>query len=91
MCALGSSDFYIDSGSEVTGLVSLNLFNLQVAFFSNAGSIDKVNAFLQNRVQQAFEKGGSECLGFGFGKRTGVFNFHALNRSTVPMRSASLK
>lgn len=28
MCALGSSDFYIDSGSEVTWLVSLNLFNL---------------------------------------------------------------
>ena len=59
MCALGSSNFYIDSGSEVTWLVSLNLFNLQVAFFSNAGSIDEVNAFLQNRVQQAFEKGGS--------------------------------
>ena len=27
MCALGSSNFYIDSGSEVTWLVGLNLFN----------------------------------------------------------------
>ena len=81
MCTLGSGNFYIDSSSEVTGLVSLNLFNLQIAFFGNAGSIDKVNAFLQNWVQQAFEEGGSECLGFGFGKRTGVFNFNTLNRA----------
>ena len=81
MRTLGSSNFYIDSSSEVTGFVGLNFFNLQVTFISNAGSIDKINALLQNRVEQALEEGGGESLGFRYSKCAGVFNFHALNRS----------
>ena len=79
--AFGGSNLDVDCRGKVASLVRLDLFDLQITLFGNAGGVDIVDAVLQNRVQQAFKEGGGERAGFGFSKSTGVFNLYALNRT----------
>ena len=51
MSALSGGDAHVDGSGEVAGLVSFDFFNFNIALFSHAGGINKVNAFLQNGVQ----------------------------------------
>ena len=53
MSALGSGNAHVDGGGEVAGLISLYFLDLNVALFRHARSVDEVNAFLENGVQQS--------------------------------------